>query len=414
MARAGHILRAALIGLLPALAASGQSPGAAPAPPQTQPAPAPRIDPSLLAPLIDPQSPPAPPQLTPGHLSARPPAQTAAPVEFKATLTVQAVQGTPDGAPVAGDKITVKLYPHDHSGHTHGPGGHTAEHDPRLIEATLDETGTAILEDLPVVGAAIPTVAVAHGGTEFMVEGRLLTPAARDQFLKITVYETTQTRPDWRVEQWHVRLQSIEGGFYVEEIASLLNPADRAWIGQADSQSGPRTTFAVDLPPSFTQRADFIDGFDPDAVWLTSNRITSGRPMLPGRSSYRYSYLVPYVEGTAELMLTAPAEAANLIVMVPQDAGRATADGLEAGQPMAMMNQAIQPFYARDIPAGGTVTLRIVQPGAPAAPLAIGRSRSIAGTLAIIGGGAVVLVGLALIWFKTAGRPRQPGQGQAE
>ncbi len=279
----------------------------------------------------------------PGAGSAGPTTQP----DVRGTLVVKAVQTTPGGASVAGDKVTVELFGRSMSA--------------PAVEAVLNGHGVAILEGVQIGWGAQPVVTVEHQGVKFRRTGRLMSAASPDQHVKVEVCETTDRMPAWRVKARHMVLTPAGAGFRVREMVVQDNPTDRAWTGQADPD-GIIATLDLTLAPN-TGKVDLEDGFTQGATHLNERRLRSSLPLMPGDTAYRFGYSIPVLNGQAVLDIEAPAATGQLLVVVPEGVGKVSVEGLEVGQAMQMGPSLMRMYTARDVPAGRKVRLTIAVPG---------------------------------------------------
>ncbi len=307
------------------------------------------------------------------------------PGDVKGTLMIKVVQGTP-GGPKPG-KLDYTL---------HLMHGKIAVHH---STGTIDESGAEFVENLPVGIAAQPQIELTYQGATYQVNGDPMDPEHPDRIVRVTVYETTDTEPEWSVQMHYAVVKPIPGqrAYQVQELLVVDNPSDRVWLGRTDAH-GHRVTFSLPL-------SDNTEGRE---------RIENHRPLYPGTARYQFNYVVPVRERTATVSLSTIAPTRIIAVIVPDESGvHVDPDGLTPGQAMPSQDGGMMASYqAQSLAAGKTVSLKIVQPtqaaGAEEQSLSAGR------IVLILVGGAVVLIGLGLVWFRKPAKAQGDGDGQGE
>ncbi len=305
----------------------------------------------------------------------------------KGSIEIQAIAGTKDGTPVGGESVTVELY---HQGIVL-----------KKWDLTLDAKGAGVINDIPVRVECQAMVTVRHGGLEQQGIGPVLDPANPTQHIDLKVYDATQTKPEWTVNMRHVIVQWAEGGegISVTEMISAENPTDRAWMGQA--RDGKVYTFLLPLPAGATG-VRLMGGFDESATQITNEGIYSGGPLFPGQTQFRVAYMVPAVNGTVSLPITAPADIGHMMVFVPAEGATVTAQGIEGGDKMSMgEEQQVRAFHGKDIKAGTTATLTIAGlSGKLAGEKADGVKELSAKNVAVAGAVLIGLCGVGVLFLK--------------
>ena len=109
------------------------------------------------------------------------------------------------------------------------------------MTGTLDDHGAVQVPNLPAAMSLRPVVKITHAGVDYITVGEPITGPGSSQ-LNVPVYETTDTKPDWSIQMWHVMVRPEAAGVRVP-ILVLNNPADRAWTGGTD-----KTTLSLPLP----------------------------------------------------------------------------------------------------------------------------------------------------------------------
>ncbi len=332
-----------------------------------------------------------------------------------ASIVVQAVQGTPGGAMVTGDDVVLEL--------------HTGQGEPTILTAAIDEHGVVTFENLALPGPAQPVARVQHAGVDYETVGEVLDAAQPRQKLVVDVYEVGDSIPDHYLRMRHVMVRTSPHGLHVSEVVVVDHPGTHTWLGKV-TEDGGRETLALQLPPNL-ERVQLQGGFHECCTQLDHGRLTSSMPLKPGSEQYRYSYMVPIVDGKATLTFSAELPTQRVTVFIPDDGTTVTASGVSDAGSMTMGRSSSRLYKAEEVPAGQAITLTIegieaanidlpamesgasgrgAMPGSgPGSVGGPGASTAAPKVVAAIGGGAIVLVALVLILAKGAKRSSTAG-----
>lgn len=327
-------------------------------------------------------------KVMPPTTTAPAPGATTRPVA-KASIAIEAVQGTKGGPKISGDPVTVELLIH---------GRDDAE--AKVIEARLDEHGVAMLEDIDLSMPFTPRVTVEHDGTSFEADGVLMHSGAAKQKISVTVYETTAEAPAWEVTMRHVIVQPSPHGVYITEMLAVNNPSDHAWLGAPDA-SGMRSSVVLALPPGAdTSKLTMGGGLHSCCAKIIGGKIVNTAVLSPGVTRYHLRYLLPAGKDRTAIEVVAPAPVKHMMIMVPQSKDiQFQAEGLLPGDVLDFRGKPMQSYLAADLAAGESVSMTVSAPiltGMPDQQAEPGASDD-SQDLVIIGGGLLLLVGIVLL-----------------
>lgn len=307
----------------------------------------------------------------------------------KGSITVHVVSGGAGGGPVASAPIVVELY---HQGVVL-----------QKWEAQLNAQGVATIPDVLVKVPCQALVTVKYKGLEQQGVGSLMMPGNPNGTVEMTVWEGTDVKPEYTVGMRHVIVRWAEqgGGILVTEMMSVVNPTERAWLGEAHEES--RTSFGLPLPAG-AQDVQLMGGFDEATAHIHKEGVLHGSPLFPGATRFQVGYAMLAKDGTVNLTLAAPADIGQMMVFVPAEGGTVMATGLEGGQTMSMGEEKVRAFRAAGIKKGQTVTLSIagLTAGAGVAgSVADSGSKGLSAKNVAIGGGVLLaLCGVGLLFLK--------------
>lgn len=304
------------------------------------------------------------------------------------SLAVRAVQGTDGGPPVADVDVEVVLYHNDHP--------------IRTLNPHLDENGVVVLDDLPVVLGVRPVVRIQHAGVSYLEVGPMMDADHREAVVTVTVYETTDHAPQWRVAMRHIMAEPTPQGTHVSETVVVSHPGDRTWLGAGTAEK--RNTVAFGLPRGATD-IELLGGFH---GWccteLTGGDLVVQMPLMPGRSSFQFAYVIPPNRKLTELRVSAPAPTDQAVFFLPDTGARIEPLGLERMDDQHMGEIRVAMFQARQLEPGAEMGLRLT--GIKAASLAPGGTAAMARTSAIVGVAALVAAAAIALGLRQLRRRR--------
>lgn len=305
-------------------------------------------------------------------------------------VAVRAVQGTPNGPAIGVAPVEILLYHRGQVVHSQ--------------KAELDEHGVVVLEGLPVAMEVTPVVQVAYGGVFYQETGSNLSPKAAEATIEVTVYETTDERPEWHILMRHVQIERSEAGLLVSEMIQAENPGNRTWLGDPvdDSEDAKRDAAQFRLPKGATE-VQLIAGFH---GWCCTTLDETGlmsvqMPMMPGKAQYRFAYILPPTKSKADLLLSAPVSTDHIIAFFADDGSEITLSGMKDAGSEAMGSTNVRMFQADSLLPGQVAGLSFA--GVPGATdlAAVSDANSQIKVYAAIGGGLVLLAGIVAIFLKS-------------
>ncbi len=313
-------------------------------------------------------------------------------------VAVQAVQGTPMGPAIGAVPIEIMLVHRGQVVHSQ-PG-------------QLDEHGVAVIEGLPVAMEVTPVVKVSYGGVFYQQAGSAISPQTPEAKIEVTVYETTDKRPDWRITMRHVMIQRTSDGLQVNETIVANNPAPSTWLGDpVDDSADPKRNAAQFRLPEGAKDVELGTGFH---GWCCTTIDDSGlmsvqMPLMPGEARYRFAYALPASQAKTDLFVSAPVPTDDMIVFIADDNAEITLNGVTDAGVQEMGDSKVHMYQAEDIAPGQLAGLSIAGL-MPATDLqAVSTTNSQIKLYAAIAGGLVLVAGIIAIFMK-APRPT-PGAG---
>lgn len=275
------------------------------------------------------------PQMPAGHPSTE---KAVSPSPFNGSLVIKAVQGTKDGPVPGNDSVQVEFYAHEKIVHT--------------LQGKIDANGVLMFDNIKLPGPVQPLVTITHAGVPCRTLGSPMSADQPDQIVRVNVYETTTTAPDWQVTMRHIMIKRTDKGLLVNEVLVIHTPGDRTWIGSKDSPA----TLVIPLPANRTETI-LGPGLQDEQVKIEDHRVIDCLPLSPGNIQVQIAYVIPVNAGQASLQITAPAAVKHMVLFAPDDGSTITSVGLQADKSMKSGRQAVRMFSAQNLPAKQNVSL---------------------------------------------------------
>jgi hypothetical protein len=236
-----------------------------------------------------------------------------------------------------------------------------------------------------------------------------MTPANPHQKIELRVHETTDEKPDYKIQMRHVYAIAREEGVRVMDVMVVQNPADRAWLGTADA-NGERSAVWVQLPAG-AKDIEMEGGFHACCARVEDGKITSTAALVPGQTQFRVAYLLEPKDGKLEMAIHTPAPVGGMMLMVPEDqTGQITVTGLQRGQSFRARGDGMlmRSYTGRGLMPGQVVNLAVAELPQAAAEEGFWSGPKVIG---IVGG---VIVLLLCIVFLAARPARKAGGDERE
>lgn len=273
----------------------------------------------------------------------------------RGTLAIRAVQGTKDAPAITGAEVEIDMV----------VGNRSLQH----YATKMDDQGLVMLGDVPVGAGVRPLVRIKYAGVTYQEVGPEMTPSRSQASMAVTVYETTEEAPPWKVSMRHMLATPGPMGFQVSETVVVENPSDRTWIGGTPDEAGKRPVVRLSLP-SQAQTIQLDEGFH---GWcctkFDANELTVQMPLMPGQSTFKYSYRVPVNAGLADLKVRSAAPIDHAVFFVPDDVETQAASVTVGGvQDMGAIRMKM--FQGSNIAAGSDVGVVVLTKQFETAPTA--------------------------------------------
>lgn len=224
----------------------------------------------------------------------------------------------------------------------------------QIQEAQTSPDGAFAFVDLPTGSQYVFLLTSVYGDSTFGSEIASF-PIGEDALnLPLTVYETSATPGEIRVDlaQWFV--DSHQGALLVGELYRIVHDSATVYLGSEEVAPGRNAVLRFDLPAE--AMSVVLDGGEIGGRFiLTEDGVVDTQPLLPGSSQVLMRYLLPYNGSSAELAHSVlyPVDRLNVLVVD----GPEVSTSLQSLGPQTVAEQQWNSFEGMNLLAGQTVSL---------------------------------------------------------
>jgi len=243
--------------------------------------------------------------LWPGHAFAQTP---------QTKLTVEVRNHTADGAPVAGDEITLQV--------------HRGPHQVDSRSAKVGADGRAVFEGLPA-GPGIAAVArVKHQNMAFRSLAVALDPTAGELSTSVQVYDVSTDASKLSIGMHHLMIALRGTSLEVTEFMQLSNSSDMAVTGRERDDRNRPVVLSIRLPKGFRDLTA-SSYFEHEALVMTEEGFHDTMAVPPGDHRVTFSYKVDVGPGPTQIAKGITLPTSHLMLFWEQ--GQGALEGL--GEP---------------------------------------------------------------------------------
>lgn len=192
-------------------------------------------------------------------------------------LTVEVVNGTANGHPVAGDKVTVEIREHE-----------------TLVDILRGEVGTdgtLMFADIQPGEHLVAVAHVQHEGMRFSSHAVSLTPTRKHVVINVDVFDVSLENSSLSVGTHHLIIQQKDSSLLFTEYLQLVNSSDLAVSSdQRDKRDNP-IVLTVPLPKGY-RNFNSSGYFVSEALVFTQESFYDTMAVPPGEHQIVFSYSV--------------------------------------------------------------------------------------------------------------------------
>jgi hypothetical protein len=260
-------------------------------------------------------------------------------------LTVEAINGTSNGHPVAGDRIMVNIYEHN-----------------KLVDAlrsTIADDGKAVFENVQSGEHRVAVATVFHRGMSFQGRQIVLKGGQAQATGQVQVFDVSYETGELRITTHQLIIERKEDSLSLTEYIQLVNPLDSAITSNETDSKGNAIVLTVPLPKGYK---DFTSSkyFVTEALGFTEEGLYDTMGVPPGEHEIVFSYALDIRSDAVGITKKISLPTANFTLFL-----QSMGDGVEglgqADGPFEMMDGSLAEYYMRsDLPEGAEIAFRIV------------------------------------------------------
>jgi mono/diheme cytochrome c family protein len=216
--------------------------------------------------------------------------------------------------------------------------------------------GAFAFERLPTGSSYVYLLTTAYGDSTFGSDIFSFPPGESDLNVPLTVYETSATPGEIRIElaQWFV--DTHQGALLVGELYRISHDSDRVYAGSEEVAPGRNAVLRFSLPAEATSLV--VDGGEIGGRFIrTAEGVVDTQPLLPGGAQILLRYLLPYSGSNAELAHSVNYPVSQLNVLVTE--GPRVTTALQSLGQQTVADQLWNSFQGSNLSAGQRISLRL-------------------------------------------------------
>ncbi|MHC4975054.1 MAG: hypothetical protein ACYTF7_00445 [Planctomycetota bacterium] len=308
------------------------------------------------------------------------------------SLAVKGTQGTADGATSEGDVVEVHLFSNDNQ--------------PVMqLDGVLDANGMALFDSIPITVPLRPIVRIMHDGVTYQEVGPLLSSSKPSASMDVRVFQTKLEEPTWEVVKRSVFANPTGDTVTVSEMLVVENLSDFTWLGGDLDEREQRTSVSFTLPEN-ASGITLDSGFH---GWcctkLAGSLLEIQMPLMPGQSSYLFSYQIPTLEGASDLTIANPVTTQSMELLVPDNSVEVHSPDLTPVGMRASENGPLRVYSLEAKPANEPIVSTLAGLSVELPPMLQARTSNL--TLRIVGGIALALLLAGVLYLAFARKPKR-------
>jgi hypothetical protein len=258
-------------------------------------------------------------------------------------LVVQVTNGTPSGASVVGDEVTVSIYVHNEK---------TTE-----LTGTVGDGNEAVFENIPVTEEhtiAVPNVK--HQEMRFSGKSVLLGEDLVSA--QVQVFDVLEDTSVLSVGAHHIMLSASGNVLNVGEFMQLRNSSTMAVRTGRRDEKGRTIALHIALPEGFNnlQGSQY---FKDDALVVTDQGFYDTMAMPPGEFAASFNYALPITGRSVSVRREISLATSSLIIFAELGQARLTGFDEPPSNMVRESGQAVEYYALKDLSAGDVVSFQI-------------------------------------------------------
>ena len=261
-----------------------------------------------------------------------------------ASVVVEVVNGTADGAAVVGDAVTLQVFQHQQV--------------QEVLLATVGENGEAVFEDVLTGPRMMAVARVTHQNMTFQGRPVALTASAGALSTMVQVFDVSADRAALSVGTHHLTIATEGSSLEVTEYMQLRNDSDKAIRGERrDAQNRPVVVEV--LLPAGARDVTPSGFFEPQALVTTETGFYDTLAVPPGEHQVRFTYWIDVDRDVMEIARGISLPTSEFVVFWQTGQGELT--GL--GEPDTRLTDdegtPVECYYRHNLQAGDRMAFQV-------------------------------------------------------
>jgi len=226
--------------------------------------------------------------------------------------------------------------------------------------ARADSDGNFRFEGLDTGSHAFYRLEVSYDDISFPSDFVNFEPGEAQLSLPVSIYETTTSDEDIRVERFHFIIIAEQPGFLsVLELYQFSNQGDRAYVG-TEGEAGLRETARMALPAGAEGLTVQNGSLGVDFV-ETDDGLAATSPIIPGGQTFEvaFVYVMPYTGNSLDLDRPLFYETASVNALLMDIGATLFSEALDFAGDRAAQGQNFLQYTGQDLGAGETLPIRL-------------------------------------------------------
>lgn len=272
------------------------------------------------------------------------PGDAAAEASAQARVTVEVTNHAANGAPVAGDEITLVLY--------------QGEEPIDSRAAQVAEDGRAVFENVSTGPDRVAVARVKHQNMAFQSRPVPLDPAAGEFSALVEVFDVSTDTSRLFVGTHHIMVAAHSTSLEFTEYMQLSNSCDKAVTGsQRDDRNRP-VVIRIGLPESFGNLTA-SSYFEQEALVVDRDGFYDTMAVPPGEHQVTFSYRIEVDRGTMKIVKPITLPTSELMILWEHGQGRLEGLGEPSGRLVNAEGAPVEFYRRTDLKPGDKLAFRI-------------------------------------------------------
>ncbi len=259
-------------------------------------------------------------------------------------LAIEVINGTTNGHPVVGDRVTVEIYEHKGLVNT--------------LQGKVGTDGKAVFENVRAADHLIAVANVLHEGMRFSGPAVALKPGQGQVTARVDVFDVSYENSNLSVNTHHLIIKQKGSSLLLTEYIQLINTSDLAISSNDRDDQGRAIVLMIPLPKGFKNFSS-SNYLVPEALGFTQEGFYDTMAVPPGDHHIIFSYTLDIKSDTVNITKGISLPTANFMLF-----SQSAQEGIQGlGEPdgqVVLDDGTLAGYYNRtDLPAGAEIGFEV-------------------------------------------------------